>query len=165
MGDRNPVERVSWNDAQGFVLRLGTKTGKQYRLLTEAEWEYAARAGTATKYPWGNSVGSGNANCSGCSSRWDGWRTAPVGSFKANRFGLHDMHGNVYEWVADCWNGNYAGAPTDGSVWNSGECSRRVLRGGSWYYEPRSMRSAYRIRYTTGRRSDGNGFRIARTFF
>ncbi len=164
-GDRNPVERISWNDAQDFVRRLGTKTGKQYRLLTEAEWEYAARAGAATKYPWGISVGSGNANCDGCGSRWDNRQTAPVGSFKANRFGLHDMHGNVYEWVADCWNGNYAGAPTDGSVWNSGDCSPRVLRGGSWVSVPRGMRSADRFREATSLRNYDIGFRIARTFF
>ena len=89
--------------------------------------------------------------------------TAPVGSFQANAFGVHDMHGNVYEWVEDCWNGSYAGAPSDGSAWRSGDCSRRVLRGGSWYFSPWGLRSAYRFRSSTGDRINFLGFRVART--
>ena len=107
-------------------------TGKPYRLLTEAEWEYAARAGTTTAYFWGDEIGKGNANCDGCGSQWDDKQTAPVGSFAANAFGLYDMAGNVWEWVQDCYHDNYDGAPTDGSAWTSGDCSLRVVRGGSW---------------------------------
>ena len=107
-------------------------TGQPYRLLTEAEWEYAARAGTTTAYYWGDDIGKGNANCDGCGSQWDAKQTSPVGSFAANQFGLYDMAGNVLQWVQDCYHGNYDGAPTDGSAWTSGDCSNRVVRGGSW---------------------------------
>ena len=130
----------------------------------EAEWEYAARMGTATRYSWGDEVGRNRANCYGCGSRWDGESTAPVGSFAANGFGLHDMHGNAWEWVEDCWNGSYAGAPSDGSVWTSGDCYVRVLRGGSWSHGPRLLRSAYCNRNGTGKRYGNTvGFRIAWT--
>ena len=100
---RRPVINVSWNDAQEYVAWLSSEAGAQYRLPSEAEWEYAARAGTATAYSWGSQVGSNRANCDGCGSRWDNEMTAPVGSFGANAWGLHDMHGNVWEWVQDCW--------------------------------------------------------------
>jgi formylglycine-generating enzyme required for sulfatase activity len=112
---------------------LSRKAGKPYRLQTEAEWEYAARAGTTTKYSWGNDVGVGNANCRGCGSQWDK-QTAPVGSFMPNAFGLYDMHGNVWQWAQDCWHDNYQGAPTDGSAFATA-CSKiswREVRGGSW---------------------------------
>ena len=105
-----PVMNVSWDDAQQYVAWLSTRTGKTYRLLSEAEWEYAARAGTSTAYFWGNEIGNGNANCNGCGSQWDHRRTAPVGSFAPNAFGLHDMHGNVWEWVQDCMHEDYNGA-------------------------------------------------------
>ena len=131
-----PVVDVSWDDARGYVRWLARKTGQEYRLPSEAEWEYAARAGTTSRYHWGDSVGRGNANCDGCGSRWDLSRTAPVGSFSANRFGLHDVHGNVYEWVEDCWYGSYGGAPRDGNAWTTGDCTLRVLRSGSWYSRP-----------------------------
>ncbi len=160
---RRPVINVSWNDAQEYVVWLSRQTGSEYRLLSEAEWEYAARAGTATAYSWGNAIGNNRANCSSCGSQWDGSQTAPVGSFSANAFGLHDMHGNVWEWVEDCWNGSYAGAPSDGSAWQSGDCSARVLRGGSWLNLPRDLRSALRLRLTSGYRFNYNGFRVART--
>ena len=158
-----PVMNVDWNDVQSYVRWLSNKTGKSYRLLSESEWEYVARAGTTTRYNWGNEIGHNRANCDGCGSRWDNEKTAPVGSFRANAWGLHDVHGNVWEWVADCWNDSYTGAPADGSAWERGNCSRRVLRGGSWYFRPRSLRSANRIRYTTGSRYLNVGFRIART--
>ena len=139
-------------------------TGKPYRLLSEAEFEYAARAGTQTAYPWGDDIGKNNANCAGCGSQWDNMQTAPVGSFAANQFGLHDMLGNVWEWVEDCLHYSYEGAPTDGSAWTAGgECSRRVIRGGSWHSDPEGVRSASRLRGTSVFRFDDLGFRVGRT--
>jgi formylglycine-generating enzyme required for sulfatase activity/V8-like Glu-specific endopeptidase len=160
----HPVVGVSWDDAKAFAKWMSTKTGQSYRLLTEAEWEYAARAGTTTKYPWGDVVGRGNANCDGCGSQWDNKQTAPVGSFKPNPFGLHDMHGNVWEWVEDCWIDSYKGAPSDASARTTActESSQRVLRGGSWIIVPRFLRSAYRSRNSTGNRNIDYGFRVAR---
>lgn len=160
---RRPVINVTWDDARRYVAWLSRMTGKHYRLLSEAEYEYAARAGTQTAYPWGPEIGKGNANCDGCGSRWGGKQTASVGSFAANRFGLHDMVGNVYTWVEDCVHSNYEGAPTDASAWIAkGDCSRRVVRGGSWYDNPRYLRAAARHRYATGIRSSGLGFRVGR---
>ena len=159
-----PVINVSWEDiTKQYIPWLNKKTGEQYRLPSEAEWEYAARAGSETKYSWGNSIGNNKANCDGCGSRWDNSQTAPVGSFAANAFGLYDMHGNVWEWTQDCWNGSYKDAPSDGTAWLSGNCGRRVLRGGSWNYRPNDLRSANRNYNTTGYRSSSFGFRLART--
>ena len=161
---KRPVINVSWEDAKAYAGWLSEKTGKEYRLLSESEWEYVARAGATTAYWWGDEIGTGKANCDGCGSRWDDDRTAPVGWFEANAFGLYDVHGNVWEWVEDCWRGSYSGAPADGSVWVSGgDCSKRVLRGGSWYFNPWHLRSANRNWYSAGFRNDGVGFRIART--
>ena len=160
---RRPVINVSWNNAQDYVEWLSAQTGHTYRLLSEAEWEYVARAGSSTAYSWGNDIGSNRANCDGCGSQWDNDRTAPVGSFASNAFGVHDMHGNVYEWVEDCWNGSYAGAPSDGSAWRSGDCERRVWRGGSWIDLPGILRSAIRYREPIGNRLGYYGFRVART--
>lgn len=115
--NRRPVIHVSWNDAKAYVAWLSKMTGREYRLLTEAEWEYAARAGTTTAYYWGDEIGKNNTNCNGCGSQWGGRKTAPVGSFAPNAFGLYDMFGNVWEWVEDCFHNNYEGAPTDGSAW------------------------------------------------
>ena len=134
-----------------------------YRLLTEAEWEYAARAGTTMAYWWGDEIGKGNANCNGCGSKWDHRQPSPAGSFKPNAFGLYDMAGNVFQWVEDCYHPNYNGAPTDGSAWITGDCSRRVVRGGSWNLDPRALRAAYRYGYSTGLRLDFLGFRLGRT--
>ena len=145
---RRPVVNVSWEDAQAYVRWLSGRTGEAYRLLSEAEWEYVARAGTTTRYWWGNEIGRNRANCDGCGSRWDDKQTAPVGSFAANPFGLHDVHGNVWEWTEVCY---------------EGDCSRRVLRGGSWVDAPRFLRSAFRYRSTTGGRFGSYGFRVART--
>ena len=158
---RRPVINVSWDDANEYAAWLSAETGKRYRLPTEAEWEYAARAGSTTKYSWGNDIGSNRANCYNvyCGDRWE--YTAPVGSFSPNAFGLYDVHGNVWEWVQDCWNNSYAGAPTDGSAWTSGDCSWRVFRAGSWFLEPRYQRSAYRLSYTRSLRSIDLGFRLA----
>ena len=128
-----PVVNMLWEEAQAYVSWLSSETGELYRLPSESEWEYAARAGTETAYSWGNEIGRNRANCDGCGSRWDDEQTAPVGSFGANAWGLHDMAGNVWEWVEDCWHENYARAPSDGTAWTSGgNCGRRVLRGGSW---------------------------------
>jgi formylglycine-generating enzyme required for sulfatase activity len=164
--NRNPVEQVSWDDAQKFVRKLSMKTGKKYSLLSEAVWEYAARSGTTTMYSWGNGSGRNNANCVGCSSYWEnrgGFNgPAPVGSFRANAFGLYDMHGNVWEWVGDCWNDNYDSAPTNGKVWKNGLCSQRVLRGGSWNAGTSTMRSSTRGSGESGGRDSDIGFRVAR---
>ena len=144
---RRPVINVSWDDAKAYVAWLSKKTGKSYRLLSGAEYEYATRAGTQTAYPWGNAIGTNNANCHACGSQWDARQTAPVGSFAANGFGLYDMVGNVREWTEDCYHDRYLGAPTDGSAWIEGaDCARRVVRGGSWLLAPAFLRSATRFR-------------------
>lgn len=143
---RRPVINVSWNDAKEYVSWISRKTGNSYRLLTEAEWEYGARAGTTTAYSWGDAIGRGNANCNGCGSQWDTKQTAPVGSFKPNDFGLHDMHGNVWEWCEDASSSSF-----------------RVLRGGSWGNIPFDLRSALRSSLQPDVRYDIIGFRVAST--
>jgi formylglycine-generating enzyme required for sulfatase activity len=141
---------------------LSRLTGRSYRLLTEAEWEYAGRAGIATAYYWGDEIGKGNANCNACETEWDGRQTSPVGSFKPNAFGLYDMAGNVWQWMQDCYHDGYDGAPGDGSAWTEGDCSGRVVRGGSWYNDPRDLRSARRDWVTTVYRFNYLGFRVGR---
>jgi formylglycine-generating enzyme required for sulfatase activity len=162
-----PVINVNWHEARQYVAWFSKMTGQTYRLLSEAEWEYAARAGTTTAYSWGDEIGKGNANCNGCGGRWDDRRLpAPVGSFAANKFGLYDMHGNVSEWVEDCWHDNYLGnPPSDGSAWATGcpDISRRVIRGGSWVNDPRFLRAAGRHWVTTDGRFNSLGFRVGRT--
>ena len=168
---RRPVINVNWDDAKSYVAWLSRKTGRQYRLLTEPEWEYAARAGTMGRFHFGSTISTDRANYNGnyiYKSGGEGVyreQTVPVGSFPANDFGLHDIHGNVWEWVEDCWHNSYVGAPSDGSAWTTGgECGRRVLRGGSWYDRvPRNLRSADRFSDVTGVRSPTLGFRVART--
>jgi formylglycine-generating enzyme required for sulfatase activity len=160
---QRPTINVTWNEAQRYVEWLSKITGKRYRLLSEAEYEYAARGGSQTPYPWGTDMGKGNANCHGCGSQWDNRQTAPVGSFPANGFGLDDMVGNVWEWVEDCYHQTYDDAPTDGSPWMAGDCSRRAVRGGSWSTEPRTVRSANRDGATPDDRNHGLGFRVARS--
>jgi hypothetical protein len=160
---RRPVIYVNWEDARAYVAWLSKMTGKAYRLLTEAEWEYAARAGTTTAYYWGDEIGENNANCRGCGSQWDASRqTTSAGSFAPNAFGLYDMLGNVWQWVEDCYHNNYDGAPTDASTWSASDCKSRVIRGGSWYDAPRELRSARRIREAAAR-VDHLGFRVGRT--
>jgi formylglycine-generating enzyme required for sulfatase activity len=161
--DTKPVINITWPDAQQYVAWFSKMTGQPYRLLTEAEWEYAARAGTTTTYFWGDEIGKGNTNCNGCGSAWDNHQTSPVGSFKPNAFGLYDMAGNVWQWVQDCYHGDYNGAPTDGSAWIRGDCSRHVIRGGSWYSGPRSLSSVARLGNSTDGRGDNIGFRLGRT--
>jgi formylglycine-generating enzyme required for sulfatase activity len=158
---RQPEIDVSWDDAQDYVAWLSKRTGKAYRLLSEAEWEYAAQAGTGQEAKV--TPGAGEANCAGCGSRWDNRQTAPVGSFAANAFGLHDMLGNVWEWTADCWNASHDGALADGSARLSGNCSIRVLRGGSWGNGPGFTRSANRVWIPPDYHDGYVGFRVART--
>ena len=174
---RHPVACVSWDDAQAYVAWLSRKTGEEYRLPSESEWEYAGRAGTATARYWGEGESGQCRHANGADAsgkeRYSGWsaascrdghvHTAPAGSFAANAWGLHDMLGNVWEWTEDCWNGSYAGAPSDGSAWEYGDCDRRVLRGGAWDYDPSGLRAASRSRDSAGIRNNIDGFRVART--
>jgi len=160
-----PVINVTWIDARHYAAWLAQMTGRSYRLLSEAEYEYAARAGSSTAYPWGDEIGKGNANCKGCGSRWDASQPAPVGSFAANAFGLYDMIGNVWQWLEDCYHSTYDGAPKAGSAWNSGcpDNRVRVFRGGSWSTPPPALRSASRGKNTTDSRFGSVGFRVGRT--
>ena len=151
---RRPVINVTWKQAVAYAEWLSAQTGARYRLPSEAEWEYAARAGTTTEWPWGDELVPGRANCANCGSRWDGERTAPVGSFPPNRWGLHDMQGNVHEMLLDCVRYTYKKAPTDGSAqtkpgWlgerdEHGNCAMHVARGGCWDYPSRWTRSSAR---------------------
>ena len=166
---RRPVINVSWNQARNYAGWLTEQTGAKYRLPTEAEWEYAARAGSTTKFGWGDDLGSGQAHCGYCSTMFDirEWnrKTAPTGSYSPNHFGLHDMLGNVSEWVEDCWNSTHSGAPEDGTARLTGDCSRRVLRGSNWlssgYF---TAHVAYRSENNAaGSRDNTIGFRVARS--
>ena len=169
-----PVRYVSWDDLQIFLTWLNSETGSNYRLPSEAEWEYAARAGTATPFHTGPCITPEQANSegniflgAGCEHQTENRKRAlPVASFEANAFGLHDMHGNVWEWVQDCWHFNYDGAPADGSAWtgSGSQCERHVMRGGTWHGSVSYMRSAYRFRYPREIRTGGLGFRLARSF-
>ena len=166
----HPVINVNWDDAQQYVSWLSRKTGEQYRLLSESEWEYIARAGTTGPFHFGSTISTNQANYDGKYTYGSGSegvyrkKTVSVGSFPANRFGLHDVHGNVWEWVEDCWHENYEGAPPDGSAWvTGGDCVLRVLRGGSWYNKPWLLRSAFRFRDAFLVRINFDGFRVART--
>ena len=155
----HPVVCVNWHDAKAYVGWLTSKTAEGYRLLSESEWEYATRAGTKGRYHWGSRITPGRANY----GRNRG-QTASVGSYSPNGFGLHDVHGNVWEWVEDCWHDSYEGAPRGGNAWtHGGDCGLRVLRGGSWDYQPGNLRSADRSGSTSGGRSGLGGFRVART--
>lgn len=180
--DTHPATCISWNDASAYTQWLSQKAGKRYRLLTEAEWEYAARAGTTTARYWGDDAGGGARTCEFANSadqaarrsvphaaQWgsancdDGHAfTAPAGRLRANAFGLHDMLGNVAEWTQDCWNGNYQGAPRDGSAWNTGDCGMRAVRGGAWDDAPIGVRAAYRVGSPVTVRVYARGFRVAR---
>jgi formylglycine-generating enzyme required for sulfatase activity len=159
-GDR-PVIDVSWDDAKDFVAWLSQKTSQAYRLPSEAEWEYAARAGTIAAYWWGRDIGSGRANCQECGGG-AGRQTVPAGTYRPNAFGLYDTAGNVAEWVQDCWNASYRGAPRDGAAWMGGDCALHVLRGGSFASKASAVRSASRFRYDEDVRYYANGFRVVR---
>ena len=158
-----PVINVSWGDAKLYVAWLSRLTGKEYRLLTEAEWEYAARAGSNTRYSWGDEPGVSNANCSGCGGAWT-VQTAPVGSFRPNPFGMYDMEGNVWEWVEDIWHDSFEGAADNGAAWlQGGDPTYRVIRGGSWHNETELVRAAIRFKRHSKVQFDTLGFRVART--
>jgi formylglycine-generating enzyme required for sulfatase activity/uncharacterized caspase-like protein len=178
-GSNRPVEQVSWFDAVEFCQKLSQQTGREYRLPSEAEWEYACRAGTTTPFYFGETITTELANYRGTDWEYGGTvypgnygqgikgiyrqKTTPVGQFPPNAFGLYDMHGNVWEWCEDDWHGNYEGAPTDGRAWvdsNDNRSQECVLRGGSWYYNPRNCRSAYRVDYEPDRRYINLGFRV-----
>ncbi|MGO8920354.1 MAG: SUMF1/EgtB/PvdO family nonheme iron enzyme [Stellaceae bacterium] len=157
-----PAANLSWDDAVQFTSWLSHISGKTYRLPTEAEWEYAARANTSTKFWWGNDFVVGMAYCRGCGvASYDPHHPVRVGSFKANPFGLYDMGGEVSEWVSDCWHKDYHGAPSDGSFWAAGDCSSHVLRGGSWQNDPSYLSVSSRDHYDTAVRYTTHGFRLA----
>ncbi len=166
-GANRPVEQVSWDEAMEFCDRLSQKLGQAYTLPSEAQWEYACRAGTITPFHLGETITTKLANYDGNSTYGDGPQgiyrkaTTDIGSFPPNAFGLYDMHGNVWEWCLDHWHDNYKGAPDDGSAWvTGGDSSRRMLRGGSWDYNPRYCRCAYRVGSDPDYRTDLNGFRV-----
>lgn len=157
-----PARDVSWDDAQQYAKWLAKVTGKPYRLPSEAEWEYADRAGTTTRYWWGDQMRKGNANCKDCGDPWHPDAPVSVGSFAANPFGLYDMNGGVWEWVSDCWHNNYKSAPSDGRSWDESNCQARVIRGGSWRTGANYMLTSTRFKYDTSVRYSENGFRVAR---
>ncbi len=153
---RRPVVGVSWRDAQAYIAWLnGTTSGPDYRLLSEAEWEYAARAGAGTRFALGDQIARSQAV-------YSARQTDPVGTYAANAFGLFDMHGNAAEWVADCHNATYLGAPSDGRAWTSGQCANRIYRGGAWRDQASALRAANRRRANAGLRDSTIGFRVAR---
>lgn len=160
---RRPVVSINWYEATAYVEWLSQQTGRNYRLPTNAEFEYAARGGRETRFPWGDSLGRDNAACGGCGSLWDSDRSAPVGRFPPNGFGLYDMSGNVWQWVQDCWDADYKSAPADGSAYTTGSyCDKKVVRAGSWSSPVREARVANRWRDFTVRPSDDTGFRVVR---
>jgi len=164
-----PVINVSWNDTQNYIKWLNKKTGLKYRLLSEAEWEYVARAGSSSPFTMGNMITTRQANFNGSESYAGSpagsyrRKTLSVGSFGGNAFGLHDLHGNVWEWTQDCWHTNHIGNRSDGSARDDRKCKRRVMKGGSWVNTPDDVRIAKRQHYVTDYRYDDFGFRLART--
>lgn len=154
------VAYVNWADAAEYIDWISDKTGKPYRLLTEAEWEFVTRAGTTTSYPWGDDLGSGNAVCLSCNV--GSVMTIEVGQLPPNQFGIYDTVGSQKEWVQDCWNATYEGSPTDGSARIVGDCTRHAVRGGAWYDSARFLRSASRAGAIAEERIPIIGFRVAR---
>ncbi|HKJ53443.1 MAG TPA: SUMF1/EgtB/PvdO family nonheme iron enzyme [Gammaproteobacteria bacterium] len=158
----HPVVDVSWDDALAYTRWLSKQTGKRYRLLSEAEWEYAARGGTTTSFWWGTKAGTGNAHCFDCKSEYNTSKPAKVGTYKPNQFGLYDTAGNVYEWVHDCYHRDYKDAPVDGSVWEGGDCEVRVVRGGAYRSPANSMRVENRETFKSDKGQYNVGIRVAR---
>jgi len=161
--DKSPATDISWTDAQHYTDWLSKVTGQKYRLPTEAEWEYAARAGTASRYWWGDKMKPGMANCKDCGGDWSNDAPVNIDALPANPFGIHGMNGGAWEWVEDCWHNSYDGAPADGSAWISSDCRENVIRGGSWRNDSTYAHSASRFTYDTGVRYILNGFRVAKT--
>ena len=157
-----PARDISWDDARLYAAWLSKMTSKTYRLPSEAEWEYAARGNTTSRFWWGDQMTKGKANCKECGDPWQAESPSPVGSFAANPFGLFDMNGSVWEWVSDCWHGSYQRAPSDGRSWEEPDCQVRVLRGGSWRQGGSYMPSSTRFKYDASVRQSQNGFRVAR---
>ena len=164
-----PAINVSWGDANAYAEWLSEQTGERYRLPSEAEWEYAARAGSSTEYSWGDQIARDQANygahecCRGIAAGADRWvNTSPVGAFQANPWGLHDMHGNVWEWVQDCYRSSYLAAPADGSAWRDCDGRHAVMRGGSWHNAPARLRAAFRNAILASDRNFVTGFRLVR---
>ena len=153
---------VSWSDARAYAAWLSKQTGHKYRLPTEAEWEYFARAGTSTRYWWGRHPQKGRANCFNCGSKWDARQTAPVGSFRTNALSLYDVSGNALEWVQDCYRKNYTTAPTDGSAVTVSGCRERVARGGSYRSTIKNLRVTRRYHFPAAVKVDNIGFRVVR---
>jgi formylglycine-generating enzyme required for sulfatase activity/class 3 adenylate cyclase len=159
--DKMPMANLSWRDAKQYVAWVSDATKHNYRLPTEAEWEYAARGGTQTRFWWGNEFVENMADCNGCEKAYDPYRPTMIGSFKPNPFGIYDMSSLVNEWVEDCWHKNYAGAPSDGAAWETGDCGQRVLRGGAWRNNANYARPSNRDRYDATVRYFTHGFRVA----
>jgi formylglycine-generating enzyme required for sulfatase activity len=172
----HPVACVSWRDARQYAAWLSKKTGQRYRLPSDSEWEYAARAGSTTPRPWNTNLGGActdaNVADQAAARQYPGWKvhpcsdgyvySSPVGSFEPNEFGLYDTLGNVFEWVQDCWHPDYHGAPADGSAWQTGDCSQRDMRGGSWFTAPTLVSASARNRFEDTYRSNSVGFRLVR---
>jgi formylglycine-generating enzyme required for sulfatase activity len=161
--DNLPMRDVSWDEAQLYLKWLSTVSGKEFRLPSEAEWEYAARGGTTTRFWWGESMRGGNTSCRNCGLPWNADGPPPAGSFLANPYGFFDLNGSVWEWVADCWHSSYQGAPRDGSAWAEPGCPSRVIRGGSWREDESYMLPTTRFKYDASVRQSQNGFRAARS--
>ncbi|MGE0485847.1 MAG: SUMF1/EgtB/PvdO family nonheme iron enzyme [Gammaproteobacteria bacterium] len=157
-----PMIFISWNEALAYTKWLSQQTGQEYTLPSEAQWEYAARAGSDSDYPWGRDLGRGNAHCIACDTGLDPRQPTAIGRFNANKFGLYDMAGNVQEWVYDCYHPNYDSAPGDGSVYEGGDCTVRVLRGGGYGNGPRQLRSAARDKFRFDKGNDQTGIRVVR---
>ncbi|MBK8960828.1 MAG: SUMF1/EgtB/PvdO family nonheme iron enzyme [Proteobacteria bacterium] len=164
MADQNdiPITFLSWNDALAYAKWLSQQTGKEYSLPSEAQWEYAARAGTSTPYWWGRGIGRGNAHCFACDTGLDPRQPTAVGRFKPNAFGLHDTSGNAQEWVYDCFHSSYEGAPGDGGVFEGGDCAVRVLRGGGYGSGPDRLTNSARDKLRVERGNDQSGLRVVR---
>lgn len=158
----SPARDLSWEDAQAYVKWLSKTTGKSYRLPTEVEWEYAARGGSSSRFWWGAQMQASKAACRDCGQPWQKDAPLPVGSFAANTFGLHDVSGSVWEWVADCWHSSYKGAPVDARPWEEANCRVRVIRGGSWLDSTDYMPVTTRFKYDANVRYTQNGFRVVR---
>ena len=161
--DKSPARDISWTDTQRYVRWLSKQTGQNYRLPTEAEWEYAARAGTSSRYWWGEKMQAGMANCKGCGGDWNNDAPVNVDALPPNPFGLYGMNGGVWEWVEDCWHKDYHGAPTDGSAWTSSDCRENVIRGGAWRNDSTYAHSSSRFTYDSAVRYILNGFRVAKS--